>query len=392
MRWPVICTSLIASLAGPRAAHASPAVVRCDNLSTADLAVDGLLDDWPRAALARVGAAPDGQLELRCSWDGAALAMALDVKDDRLVRLRSGGHQDRVAVTVSAGGKPTQVDVFPGNSLARAKITKPAKVAVADSLQPGGFSIELRIPAAQLAGLTASTPSLALRVVFHDSDKAAGGDTTQVELATTLELGDRKDLLDDFLRATRLRRTDLRLDKLADLDPDRRGTERIVAGGTVIGVLTEQFAYVTLPAARAADVQRLELLTLGARRLQVVAAIVRQHGNGGSRDLLLLWTVWSGQLQPLAQIELRKQLGANLLEAGWRLARGKQGTELWVEPRPAIGWTAETWNEAPAEDADPIVLPWDTTQAGVAYALSGAELVRRALPARAAAARARPRK
>jgi hypothetical protein len=177
----------------------------------------------------------------------------------------------------------------------------------------------------------------------------------------------------------RLQRSDVRLDKLDDLDPDRRGKERIVAGGTVIGVLTDQFAYVSLPVAKSTDVKKVELLPLGART-RVVAATVRQSGNGGSRDLLMLWTVWTGQLQPLGQIEIRKEQGANLLEAQWKLAKGKKGPELWVEPKSVVGWTAGSWNEMPAEDADPILLPWDTQKSGVVYTLTGAELSRRDLP------------
>jgi hypothetical protein len=195
-----------------------------------------------------------------------------------------------------------------------------------------------------------------------------------------IELGDRKNLLDDFLRATRLRRTDLRLDTLADLDPDRKGKERLVAGGTVIGVLTDRFAFVTLPVRAPTDIKHVDLLALGPHGQQVISAVVTQTANGGSRDLLMLWTVWSGQLQPLAQIEVRKQGAGNLLEAGWRVVKGRRGPELWVEPRPAIGWTAATWNEQPADDADPIVLPWDDSKAGVAYTLTGAELQRRDLP------------
>jgi hypothetical protein len=255
----------------------------------------------------------------------------------------------------------------------------PANVAAAVSLQPKGFSVEARIPAAQLAGLTASTPSLDLKIVFSDSDKAAGGELTDVVIESTIELGDRKDLLDDFLSSVRLKRSDVRFDKLDNLDPDRKGNERIVAGGTVIGVLTDQFAYVSLPAAKPGDVKKVELLPLG-KNLKVVSAIVKQAGNGGSRDLLMLWTVWSGQLQPLAQIEIRKEQGTNVLESSWKVTRGKQGPELWVEPKAAVGWTADTWNEMPADDADPIVLPWETTKGGVAYALKGAEVTRRDLP------------
>jgi len=355
--------------------------IRCDDVSTADLAVDGLLDDWKQdPVLAKVGVASDGQVELRCSWDGTALAMALDIKDDRVVRVRGKGHEDHVDVSISAGGKPVTVSAYPGNAIAKPKLAAPPKVEVADSLQPKGFSIELRVPAARIAGFSASTPSFDVHIVFHDSDQATGGADHDVTLATTIELGDRKDLLDDFLRQVRLKRADIKLDVMAELDPDRRGKERLVAGGTVIGVLTDQFAFVQLPVPKPADVREIKLVPFG--KLSLVQAVVRQIGNGGSRDLLMLWTVWSGQLQPLAQIEVRKELGANVLESTWTLGTGKKGPELVVEPKPAIGWTAETWNEQSADDADSILVPWDPVKGGTAYTLHGHEVERRDLPVR----------
>ena len=356
--------------------------IRCDDLSTADLAIDGLLDDWPRTVLVKTGTPSDGQVELRCSWDGTAFALALDVKDDRLNRVRTGkAHEDHVTITVGAtGAKPLSIDVWPGNAMAKAKIVKPAKVSAADSLQPKGFSVELSVPASALPGFSASTPSFDLGVTFHDSDQATGGDDTAVALPLTVELGDRKDLLDDFLRSVRLKKKDVTLDKLANLDPDRKGTERIVAGGTVIGILTDQYAFVSLPAQSAADVKKVELLPLGKYFL-IVSAVVRQAGNGGSRDLLMLWTVWSGQLEPLGQIEIKKQLGTSTRECGYRIGKGKKGPELIVEPKPAVGFTPDTWNEEPASDADAIVLPWDTAKGGVAYWLRGKSLDRRDLPA-----------
>ncbi len=378
MRWSLVVAVLVVAAAP---AHAGSSV-RCDDLSTADLSVDGLLDDWPKAALLKAGSPSDGQVELRCSWDGTAFAMSLDIRDDRLVRVRSGkAHEDHVTITISAGGKPIVIDAFPGNSMAKARIVKPRRVVAADSLQPRGFSLELTVPGGTIAGLSGSTPSLEVGIVFHDSDQATGGDDTNVTLPLTIELGDRKDLLDDFLRSVRLKRSDVRLDQLANLDPDRKGNERIVAGGTVIGVLTDQYAFVSLPAATAADVRKVELLALGAGNQKIVSALVRQSGNGGSRDLLMLWTVWSGQLQPLGQIEIRKVMGTNILEAGYAIAKGKKGSELLVQPKPPIGWTADSWNEEPASDADPIVLPWDPVKGGVAYTLRGAELSRRDLPA-----------
>jgi hypothetical protein len=372
---------MLALLGSAASATADPSI-RCDNLSTDDLSVDGLLDDWQGKPLTRVGNA-EPAIELRCSWDGKALALALDIKDQRIVRVRSGAaHEDKVDIKIAAGGKPTVASVKPGNPIAKAVIAKPARVAVADSLQPKGFSIEARFPAGTLAGLSAATPSLALSIVFHDSDAATGGADFDMTLAATIELGDRKDLLDDFLRTVKLRRSDVKLDTLAELDPDRAGKERVVAGGTVIGVLTDKFAYVALPAAKPADVLKVELLPVGNRGQSIVSALVKQSGNGGSRELLMLWTMSRGSLEPLASIEVKKELAGSVLEASYKVAKGKKGPELWVEPKPAIGFTEQTWNEEPAQDVDSIVLPWDAKKGGIAYSIEGkpVAITRRDLP------------
>ena len=353
---------------------------RCDMAPVSELSIDGLLDDWrDKAFLTRVGNAADGAVEVKCVWDGKAIAFGIDVKDERLIRVK-GGNEDHVTLSLAAtAGKPVTVEVFPGNSMAKVKIVKPARVEAADSLQPKGFSVEIAIPASAIPELAPATTQFSLELVFHDSDAATGGDTTPIPVRQPIELGDRKDLLDDFLMTVKLRKVDIKVDTVVELEPERKGKERIVAGGTVIGVLGEAFAYVSLPAASADDVKKIELLPLGPKGQQVISALVRQTGNGGSRDLLMLWTVWSGQLQPLVNIEVRKEMGGNVLESTYKLVKGKKATELVVEPKPAVGFTAENFNEVPAGDSDSILLPWDAEKAGIAYTLKGAEIERRDL-------------
>jgi hypothetical protein len=348
----------------------------CDDVP--DLNVDGLIDEWRRTRVfGRIGSPADGSMELHCAWDGTTLALMANIKDDRLIRVK-GGHEDHVSITVAAGGKPIVVDMFPGNAMAKPLIKKPAKVLAADSLQPKGFSVEVAIPAAAIPNYSASTPQFEVVATFHDSDAARGGDDTPLQIAQPIELADRKDLFTDFLSTVGLKENEVRYDELVDLDPDRPGKERLVAGGIVIGVLTEQYGYVTLPAAPL----KIELLPLGPKGTQVISAVIRQTGNGGARELLMLWVVWSGQLSPLVNIETKKELGANVLEASWKVVKGKKGSELVVEPKPAVGFTAETWNEEPAGDADSILLPWDTAKSGIAYSVTGAEIARRDLPAK----------
>ncbi|HEY4182152.1 MAG TPA: hypothetical protein VGM90_35155 [Kofleriaceae bacterium] len=377
MRWIVSACALLA-LGGSARADRTP--LRCDDQSTAELEVDGLLDDWSGPALTKWGSVGDGFVALRCSWDGTALAIALDVIDDKVVRFAKGaGEQDHVKVSLAAGGKPILVDVYPANAMAKSKVTKPARVTVGDSLQPKGFSIELRIPASVVPSFSTAVAALDLDVTFVDADRATGGDTAAMTLNSSVELGDRKDLLDDFMKDARLMKSDIKLDAMADVDPDRRGKERIVYGGNVIGVITDKYGFVQMPASPN-EIKKVELVPLGKNGLQVIAATVKQSGNGGSRDLLMMWTVWSGQLQPLKNIELRKEMGKNRLSSTWKIERGKKGPELWVTPEPAVGFSADNFNEEPADDADSILVPWDAARGGYVYTLKGAELQRRDIP------------
>jgi hypothetical protein len=353
---------------------------RCDTSPVSELSIDGLLDDWKSSRVfARIGSPKDGSVEMRCVWDGDALALMFDIEDDRVVRTKAG-HDDHVTISIAAGGKPVLVDVYPGNAIAKPKITKPSKVSAADSLQQGGFSVEVAIPASAIPEFSPSTPSLQLAATFIDSDAATGGDETPLRIAQPIELGDRKELLDDFLATVRLKRSDIKLDQLVDLDPDHAGKERLVYGGTVIGILTDVYGFVSMPAGSAQDVKRVELIPLGPKGTQIISALVRQTGNGGAREVLMLWTVWSGQLQPLVTIEVKKELAGNVLESTWKIVKGKKGPELVVEAKPAVGFTADNYAEVPAEDSDAILLPWDDTRAGIAYSVTGKSIERRDLP------------
>ena len=86
---------------------------------------------------------------------------------------------------------------------------------VADSLQPHGFSVELRAASVRDPQLLGSTPAIDANVTFHDADRATGGDDDDIALAEPIELPDRKDLLDDFLHTVHLTRSDITLDQLA---------------------------------------------------------------------------------------------------------------------------------------------------------------------------------
>ena len=210
-------------------------------------------------------------------------------------------------------------DVYPGTAIAKSRVAGAARAdrrlaAAAGLLRPRCACRPPRSrdsPAARRRSVSTS------RSTTPTARPAATTPTSR--LPSRSSFSDRKDLLDDFLQTVHLAKSDIALDRLADLDPDRKGKERMVAGGTVIGILTDRFAYVTMPA----RLLKIELLPLGRRGQQIIAATVRQTdaASHGSRDVLMLWTVWSGQLQPLKTIEIRKALGGNVLASATRSTR-----------------------------------------------------------------------
>jgi hypothetical protein len=147
----------------------------------------------------------------------------------------------------------------------------------------------------------------------------------------------------------------------------------VVAGGKILGLIAEQYGYVELPVASAADVLKVELVDLRGNGGRVVLTQLRQFGGGGSRDIVALWGASGGQLEQLFAVEVGKEADGNRLESAWKLVKKKKGKgqELWVEARPAVGWDEDTFEEDSADDAEPIHLPWDDARTGGVYWLDG---------------------
>lgn len=357
----------------------------------ADVAVDGMLDDWTGVAKVRAGGtAADASFDVQCMYDDTRLALAINVRDDKVIRVKKGpASEDSVELVLAAGGDPITLSVLPGALGAKPKRTVGGKavpkwLSVEDTLQDNGFSVEVVVPLAKIPGYSSGTPAITAKATFHDSDQATGKTTDDVGIALKLALAAKSDLLKDFLRAIKAKPGDVKLDQQADVDADHKGTERIVIAGTAVGVLTETFAYVTLPAQSAADLVEVKLIDLRGDGTKLIAATIRQKGNGGSRDVLNLFTVASGVLSPVVAIEIRKELAGKILASTWKVGStkvsGKKRTELSVVAGPATGFDADNFEEAPAADVEPINLPWDEDRYGTAFWLDGVDVKSRMIP------------
>ena len=358
------------------------ASLACQLAEPGSVDVDGMLDDWEGVAHARAnGRDKDQSFDVRCLFDGKHLAIAVDVRDDMLSRRRKAHKdllgEDRLEIELDAGGAPIVLTLFPGTekvaprrNLGGKKL--PKWVAVEDTAQPKGWSVEIEVPLAKVPGWSASAASVGARVVLRDADELKDA-ADELAHPLTLGLGDKPKLFDRFLRDTRLKKKDLRLDQLADVDRARKGKERVVAGGTILGVIGEQYGYVELPVASAADVLDVKLADLRGDGGRVVLTRLRQHGGGGSRDLIAGWGAAGGQIEQLFAIEIRKEADGNRLESTWSVAKKKKGKgmEIRVQAQPAVGWDEDTFEEDSADDAEPIHLPWDDARTGGIYWLDG---------------------
>jgi hypothetical protein len=378
------------------------AALACQLAEPGSIDVDGMLDDWEGVKPVRAnGKDKDQSFDLRCLTDGTRLAIAIDVRDDELIRFaqataKKQAGEDRVTIALGTGA-PLQLALFPGTEkIAPRRLLggkkAPKWITVEDTQQPKGWSIELELPLAKIGGWSASAPSVDAAIAFHDADDFSAKGAEALEQTITLSLGDKPKLLDGFLREARLKKQDVVIDQVADVDRQHPGTERVVAGGKVLGVLTDTYGFVELPVSSAKDVLKIELVDLRGDGGRVVVTHLRQRGNGGSRDLIAVWGADGGRVEQLFAVEVRKEADGNRLESRWELVaagkrskRGKKkakGKELVVIAQPATGWDEDTFEEEPAEDAEPIHLPWDPARSGGVFWLDGDTVRSQPIPAR----------
>jgi hypothetical protein len=347
----------------PAAARAGGPI--CDKVESDVVEIDGMLDDWQGTRKSRAGGDEPG-FDLRCAYDDQQLYLAVKVTDHRIIRTRSASAQREDALTVElaateSAGKAVLV-ALPGAAKVAPRRTwsgkaLPANVRVEDTLQPDGWSLELAVPLARL-GLGASPPSAWARVLYRDVDASGGG--KPVELRGDLTLAGAVDLSRAFLRAAKLDKKDIRLDVKADLGGGA-GPERVIAGGTVVGVLADKFGFMTLPVASAADVLKVEVRDLGGNGKASIVTELRQKGGGGSRTIVCVWR-WAGEARfdRVLAFEVAKERDGRRLSNRWSYAPRKgKGADIAVAPGEVTGWDEDSWAEEPATDVKPILLPWE---------------------------------
>src|SRR5215470_4022369 len=362
-------TALLALILYARASAAPPTELVCTLAGAGLIHVDGLLDDWEGiAALTKADADPkDAALAVRCAYDAERLYIAVDVSDDRLIRTKQKtADEDHLVFLFGA----QTLEIYPASAEHGAKLAwgwigkkGGSKVTVADSLQKHGWSVELALGLRGLPGYERGAPGVTVAIELHDVDSFTDR-RTQTILSTgdvLLSFEEAAAGLKAFLDGVHLHRGDVTLDVAAEVDGEP-GLERVVAAGKLIGLVGAGYTYLELPVASARDVLSVELADLGGTGRQNLVVRTVERGNGGSREVLSIWSAKGREFTRLFAHEIAKQVGKNRLADSWQLVPrgrgGKGGMDLVIKAGEATGFTPATWNETPATDMVPILLPW----------------------------------
>jgi hypothetical protein len=368
--------------------HAGSAVAdgtACEKVDSDYFSVDGMLDDWRRIKKSWKGKDPrDAAYRLGCAYDAKRLYLVMDVRDQRLLRYKSGA-QDEVRIKLGGPERALSISLLPGTrgfdtKVRLGKKKAPKWLEVVDSLQPSGFSVEASVPLRRIPGYGPSAPGVQAKIEFVDVDKGRSV-ANRIRYQGLLYVGSGKAIYKAFLRAAKLSSSDIRLDKMVNVDT-ARGAERVLHGKAVIGVLSDSFSFMGLPVQSAADVLKVRVIDFAGNGRSFVLAHYRQHGNGGSREIVAVYKVaGDGTFPVLTSFEVAKSVGTKRIENKWglvkkgsrrKLARGekKRGFDILVEALPAVGWDEDSFEEAPARDVNPILLPW-MDETAVVYHFDG---------------------
>jgi len=361
--------------------------------------VDGSLGDWRGARFTPVGEGTDASMRFALGHDDEGLYVAAMVFDDRLVRTSSpGGREDAVILTLAMPQRRGRraVDVFlfagvPGRGAASAGLAPfgrgPRALSgvriVEGPLRRGrGYALEAFVPFSSLPGGERWEQARA-NIRYRDVDSEAhpqveaepalidGVDARHLDrLVPLMPSGGASGALDEFLNARGLGAArpshDLRGDVAEDDRPERVfvvDRYLVITGPGYRG--GSGYGYHQLPIERASDVRDAELRDLTGDGTRELVIVLRQRNPQGERDLWQVMDLSGESPRALFGIEIRKEVrGAGSVEARVRIRRARRGPpEIEVRAHRAQGLDATSYQESPAADAEPMLLPWGPVRA-----------------------------
>lgn len=396
-------TALGSTLYSPSAAADAP-TIPCGLVEAGTIHIDGLTSDWdgvtpiiPKIAPG-LGAAPRTLgVKVYCNYDDKNVYLMVDVDDEQMVRTKSGGmEEDHIQFAfglVSKSGELERIErlrLWPGvpsqklprilkweakkapkviqgeGPVGRLKPLKgPPAIEVYDAVQQRGYAVELRMPKKIIPGYRDGAP-LKFAVLVNDSDgsgkeKQSYAQTSAVEDGSDLsEIGfeEGHSAYGELLSDLKLSESDVFFNKNANVG---EGPGKVVAVGKYLAFLGKGYCYQELATARK-DVTDVQLVPLDAEHFAVATRVVERNASG-NREVLKLYKLDGSRFVPVFSGEVGKEQGKNKLSVKVDFVKKGKGTDIELTPEPAQGFSEATWKELPAQDIEPLLLPWQDKKA-----------------------------
>jgi hypothetical protein len=164
--------------------------------------------------------------------------------------------------------------------------------------------------------------------------------------------------LDSLLDDLKAGRGDIWWDKTGDIGG---GPGRILMIGKALGVIGKEYGWQEV-AQLQSDIKEVQVVAVGDK-LQAVAVRTSESGGGGSREVLRLYRLQKGQFLTIFAVELKKQVGQDVLASQVGYVKRGKAVDIVLTAKPPVGFTQESYQEFPATDVLPILLPWKDKKA-----------------------------
>jgi hypothetical protein len=199
---------------------------------------------------------------------------------------------------------------------------------------------------------------MAYKAEVADCDSKATLKTERtLDTSGSIKFAEGDSALDGFLQDRHLEKRDIWLDK--GISTGGKSGARVVCAGRYLAFITDGYVFIELPVKSRADIKDARVVDLAGDGHGAVVVRYVERGGGGARDVLAAYRmVGDGEIRRVFAAEVGKQAPQGRVEDKVAFVKRGRATDIVIDAGPASGVSQATWNESPADDMIPVLLPW----------------------------------
>jgi hypothetical protein len=330
----------------------------CSKAEKGAMQVDGLIDEWADVqGVDAEGGSPNFAFSVRCSLEHNTLFLLVTVQDNYLVR--TAAHkpsEDHIELRLGAH----HFSIYPGDGK-NAQFVTPGGLRVQTPLEEQGWAVELSAPFS-LLGLSKSSALLKFDVKGVDCDsKASLKAERTLHVSGDLTIGESGSAVEAFLQSQSLHKQDIFAQRSLRLG--KEAARALIVRGNLVLVEEERFVFVGFPVMEAKDLKDARVMDVVGDGQQALVVRYEERGGGGSREVLAIYRFPSAEEAPVRYFaaEVAKQSGKFRLQSKYTFVPRGRARDLVLTAGKIK--SHEGFEEAPANDMVPILLPSDKSKA-----------------------------